>query len=136
MKLIALKPLRYKTRRLLAGDEFDAPERDAKVLIAVKRARDPADRRPGKLPPPPPEVIAAVPEVAAEPLEAAPAGKADHVEMDAAPVVDHPEPLDPDAEKDRLRADAEALGIDVDGRWGVARLHEEIATAKVSAATS
>jgi hypothetical protein len=33
-------------------------------------------------------------------------------------------------EIDRLRARAERLGIKVDGRWGAARLQEEIAAAK------
>lgn len=37
-KLIAVKPLAYATRRLQAGDEFDATRADARVLIAVKRA--------------------------------------------------------------------------------------------------
>lgn len=135
MRLIALKPLprafkNLRGGRVLPGDEFDAKDGIGRALIGVKRARDPADRRPGKLPPPPPEVVAAVPEVAAEPPEAAPADQAEPAVMEAASVAEHPESLDPDAEKERLRADAEALGIDVDGRWGVARLHEEIAKAE------
>ena len=39
-----------------------------------------------------------------------------------------PEPNDPPAEDDldALRADAEAAGVKVDGRWGADRLREEI----------
>lgn len=39
-----------------------------------------------------------------------------------------------DNEKAALVAEAEALGIDVDGRWSVRRLKLEIATAKAGAA--
>lgn len=35
-----------------------------------------------------------------------------------------------DRELDELRAEAEALGVAVDGRWGVDRLRDEIAAAK------
>lgn len=40
---------------------------------------------------------------------------------------------DEDDEKDidRLRAQAERLGIHIDGRWGAARLRQEIAKAKL-----
>lgn len=38
-KLIAVRPLTYATRRLQAGDEFEASSQDARVLIAVKRAK-------------------------------------------------------------------------------------------------
>lgn len=54
MKLRAVKSFRYATRRLLAGDEFTASNRDAKLLVAVRKAtvvREPAD-----VPPPPPAV--------------------------------------------------------------------------------
>lgn len=51
-KLIALKPLRYRTRRLMAGDDFDATARDAKVFIGLKWAK-PYPREVGKLDPPP-----------------------------------------------------------------------------------
>ena len=53
----------------------------------------------------------------------------------AEPVEDEPEdesetedaPPPVDVDLDELRAEAEALGVKVDGRWGVDRLREEIA---------
>jgi hypothetical protein len=36
--MTALKPMRYNTRRLVAGDTFEARVTDSKVLIALKRA--------------------------------------------------------------------------------------------------
>ena len=39
MKLIASKKMTYNTRRLVAGDEFDAKEIDAKILIYRKKAK-------------------------------------------------------------------------------------------------
>ncbi|KUL94317.1 hypothetical protein DK26_14980 [Bosea sp. WAO] len=57
-KLIAVRPLTYATRRLLAGDEFEATRSDARVLVAVNRARVMEEpREPGSLPPPPAAVI-------------------------------------------------------------------------------
>jgi hypothetical protein len=40
------------------------------------------------------------------------------------------EPDEEAAELDQLRAEAEAAGVKVDGRWGVDRLREEIAAAQ------
>ena len=39
MQLIAAKSMTYATRRLSAGDLFTAAPRDARVLVALKRAR-------------------------------------------------------------------------------------------------
>ena len=39
MRLIALKSMRYATRDLRAGDAFEASGRDARVLVATRRAR-------------------------------------------------------------------------------------------------
>jgi hypothetical protein len=38
-KLIATKALTYATRRLLPGDEFVARNRDARVLVAIRKAK-------------------------------------------------------------------------------------------------
>ena len=54
-----------------------------------------------------------------------------------APPVDSPDnktegvviPNDPEAELEQLRAEAEAAGVKVDGRWGADRLREEIEAA-------
>lgn len=103
MHLVALKPLLYGTRRLQAGDEFEAPKHHATPLIAVKKARDVMR---GKLDPPPPKLERQAERNASEA---------------------------PDAERDALRALADGLGIPVDGRWGVDRLKEEIAAARQAA---
>lgn len=38
-KLTATRPMRYATRALQAGDEFEASRQDARVLTALGRAR-------------------------------------------------------------------------------------------------
>lgn len=40
--LIATKALTYRTRRLVAGDLFEARPRDARLLVAIGKARDAA----------------------------------------------------------------------------------------------
>lgn len=40
------------------------------------------------------------------------------------------EPVEPEDDLDVLRAEAESLGVDVDGRWGEKRLKQEIGKAK------
>ena len=102
MKLIATKSLKYATRRLQAGDEFDAKDRHARIYVGARLARYAPDE-----PESPRPVI--VPE--------------DKTEADAKERED--------AEINRLRAQAERLGIHVDGRWGVNRLQQEIAMAKL-----
>lgn len=52
--LIATKPLKYGTRRLMPGDPFEASARDARLLIAVKKAREGDARETAELPPIPP----------------------------------------------------------------------------------
>jgi hypothetical protein len=118
MRLVALKPLLYGTRRLQAGEEFDAPRHHAVPLIAVKKARDVMRAH---LPPPPPELMQQV---------ARPAEK---------PPVPHSSPSedkhDDHDERDALRALAESLGIEIDRRWGAARLEEEIAKMRSAGAS-
>ena len=96
--LKAIKPHKYGTRHLTAGDEYEVPSRHAIALVAAKKAHfaDKVTRR--------------------------------------APMVTAP-PAEPESETtnhaiDRLRLEATQLGINVDGRWGVARLQHEIDQAK------
>jgi len=42
--LIATRPLTYGTRRLKAGDEFEASRAHARVLVAIKKASPVRDR--------------------------------------------------------------------------------------------
>jgi hypothetical protein len=88
-RLIATKPMTYATRRLQAGDAFEAPRRDARILLAIRKAKTAG--------------------------EASPAPQAPEA----------PAPAE-DADLEALRAEAERLGIDVDGRWGAKRLRAEI----------
>lgn len=61
MRLVALKPFRYATRRLIPGDHFDTKSNsDARVLIGTKRARHINDRDRVDLAPPPAAVLARV----------------------------------------------------------------------------
>lgn len=54
-KLVATKGLRYATRRMMAGDEFVANNRDARLLVAIGKARH--ARVPGSVEAPPPAVL-------------------------------------------------------------------------------
>ncbi len=66
MKLIAIKSFTYKTRRLLAGDEFETRSRvEGKVWIGAKKARE--MREPGKVLPPPASMVARI--VPAKPVD-------------------------------------------------------------------
>ena len=94
MKLIATKSYSYATRRLKAGDEFDATDMHARILVGARKARYAPDQ--------------------AKPQ----------------PVVSVPAARDTGADLDSLRAQAERLGIAVDGRWGLARLQHEISQAR------
>lgn len=58
MKLRARKALTYATRRLQPGDIFDARGRDARLLLAVRKAE--AVREPVELAPPPAAVAAKI----------------------------------------------------------------------------
>jgi hypothetical protein len=101
MKLIATRSYSYNTRRLKAGDEFDTTnDMHARILVGARKAKYAAEH--GK-----------------------PA-----VQPAARVVEPKPEPEDNGATLDSLRAQAERLGIAVDGRWGVARLQHEIMQAK------
>jgi hypothetical protein len=54
--MVALKPMAYATRRLKAGDEFEAKPAEATVLRHLGHARD-ADRAPPPRPAPPAEIV-------------------------------------------------------------------------------
>jgi hypothetical protein len=57
-KLMALKPHKYGTRHLVAGEEYEAPHGYALALVAVKKARYVADK-PAKHVTPQPEPVEA-----------------------------------------------------------------------------
>jgi hypothetical protein len=102
--LMAIKPHKYGTRHLTAGDEYEVPARHAIALVAGKKARF------------------------ADKLVRAPAAK-----VEQKFVSDSDDSIAGAATTeesiDRLRMEATQLGIDVDRRWGVARLQDEIAQA-------
>ena len=102
MSLKALRPHLYGTRRLEAGDEYEAPTEEAIALVANRRADFAKAKKPTAVAP------ALVPAPQPEPE----------------PVVETPPSID------SLRLQATQLGIDVDGRWGVHRLQHEIEQAK------
>lgn len=110
-KLTVLKPGKYGTRHLRAGDEFELPIREAVALVVtrkakfVDKARTPAmERREVKVAPPQPEPKAPEPHAVGA--------------MSSLP------------DMDSLRLQATQLGINVDGRWGAHRLQSEIEQAK------
>jgi hypothetical protein len=100
-KLKAIKPHKYGTRHLTAGDEYEVPPRHAIALVAARKAQFAEDKKPARTAPEKPAVEVALP---------------------------RPEPETMDIEI--LRQQATQLGINVDGRWGVARLQHEIDQAK------
>ena len=111
-KLITTKPHKYGTRHLTAGEEYEVPARHAIALVAGKKARF-ADSKP---------VRAAKVEQLVSESDDSIAGPADVGHGVGA--------MTSDAAIDRLRLEATRLGIDIDRRWGVARLQHEIAQAK------
>ena len=96
-KLIATKALRYNTRSLVAGDEFDATDMHARILTGIRKARY-------------------APEAPAKAVEKAEAEETAEV-MDRDRIA-------------RMRIEARGLGVDVDMRWGMVRLSQEIAKAR------
>ena len=108
-RVMVVKPHKYGTRHLTAGEEYEVPARHALALLAGKKARYAktavSPRPPGG---PPPAPVRA--ELMTEPE----------------PAVVAPEP----AEIDRLRMQANELGIEVDKRWGLVRLQHEIHQAR------
>ena len=103
--LTAIKPHKYGTRHLTAGEDYEAPPRHAIALVASKKAKFADNKKPVR--------AARVDETLVHDSDDSIAG-----------------PVPTEAAIDRLRLEATQLGIDVDGRWGVARLQHEIAQAK------
>lgn len=113
-KLIATRGFTYATRHLVAGEAFEAKPRDARILKAIGKARDDYDA-------PVQEALAqSVAPVAPPPVTTAPA---------PAPVMSATEEHAHDP-LDALRAEAAALGLHVDRRWGEVRLMQEIDDAR------
>jgi len=105
---------------LKPGHSFDAPPNDARLLIAVKRARE--IREPSKIAPPPASVAAQIQQSA--PVQPSAANPLDH-DGDGAPGGSLPA-AERGEDIDKLRAAAEALNIAIDRRWGAKRLQAEI----------
>jgi hypothetical protein len=118
-KIVALKPQRYGTRQLVAGEEYELPDKHALVLIAAKKARFADKPAPAKrVAPAAPVVETAAAEEVIEHAGRRPVGA-----MTTADFVG-------ESDIDALRLQATALGINVDGRWGRARLQYEIEQAQ------
>jgi len=119
-KLVAIREFSYATRMLKPGQSFEATPNDARLLIAVKRARE--VREPSKIAPPPAAVVAHI--LQSAPMQPLPANPLDHDGDGASggslPASERGEDID------KLRADAEALNIAIDRRWGAKRLQAEI----------
>jgi hypothetical protein len=111
-RLITIKPHKYGTRHLVAGEEYEVPPRHAIALVAGKKAKFADTKKTAR--------AARVDETLVPDSNDSIAGPATHG-VGA---------MTSDAAIDRLRMEATQLGIDVDGRWGVARLQHEIAQAK------
>ena len=116
-RMLAVKPFKYATRHLTAGEEFEVPARHALALLAGKKARYATSSAAASLA----AALAVSPRPPGEP-PAAPVRDTPTPE----PVVVVPEP----AEIDTLRMQANELGIEVDRRWGVVRLQHEIHQAR------
>src|SRR5258708_3627970 len=105
LPLKALRPHLYGTRRLEAGDEYEAPAEEAIAEVETGKADFVKGKNPAvvETPVPPAPVYEAEPER---------------------------EPVEPPDSIEELRLEATQLGIDVDRRWGLARLQHEIAKAR------
>jgi hypothetical protein len=110
--LKALRPHLYGTRRLEAGDEYEAPTEEAIALVANRRADFAKAKKK--------EVAAPVAAEQPNPPETT---------VQSEPAHDH-DPVETPDSLDKLRLEATQLGINVDGRWGARRLQYEIEQAK------
>jgi hypothetical protein len=103
--LTAIKPHKYGTRHLTAGEDYEAPPRHAIALVAGKKAKFADNKKTAR----------------AAKVEERSVPDSDDSIVGA---VMTEEPID------RLRLEATQLGIDVDRRWGLARLQYEIGRAR------
>jgi hypothetical protein len=110
--LTAIKPHKYGTRHLVAGEEYEVPPRHAIALVAGKKAKFAPDKPPVRAAPLVTESNNSIAGPATTEAEAAIGGDEDRPDIDS------------------LRLEATQVGIDVDGRWGIARLQYEISKAK------
>jgi len=129
MKLVTVKPHRYETRNLQAGDEYEAPMRFAAAMVASRKARFAAKDGGIKNKSSEPAAVLTAP---ATPSIAA--RVATPVTPPIAKPVEPVEPVEPvveiRAEVDVLRDKLKELGVEVDKRWGVQRLQYELGQAK------
>jgi hypothetical protein len=107
--LKAIKPHKYGTRHLTAGEEYEVPSRHAFALVAARKAQF-VDKRLSEK--------SALTQAARDFIEY----------MHPKEII--AKPMEPPPDIDSLRLQATSLGINVDGRWGVARLQYEIEQAK------
>jgi hypothetical protein len=108
MKLIATKKLTYATRHLVAGDPFEARDRDARILIGIRKAKAAETRLRGRV------KVSVQEEPAPVPMPPTPS----------------PPPSNDGDEIARLRKTARLLGIVVDKRWGSQTLRDRIAAVR------
>lgn len=131
----ATKPFSYANRRLLPGDEFDVVKPiHGKLLVAVKKAR--VKRDPGKIAAPAKAVTEKVMPQESPSVTVIDETE-DHIDVlitgayyedaEGNPITAAPDDLSV------LRAQAEKLGIAVDGRWGARRLQSAIEEATAEA---
>lgn len=93
VKLVALDRMRYKTRRLLPGDDFECKPAEAKIWVLLKKAKEAPKRPPVPLAPPPAALTRRVPR---------------HVETPTPPSGPSPEPA-PGAEEAHVEAASDEL---------------------------
>lgn len=119
VKMVALDRMRYGTRRLLAGDTFEAPAAEAKVWMLLKKAKEAPARPPAALAKPPAALVKKVPKKNEEPQP---------------PVVAEPEVAAVIEEADTLAATREEYQVKLGKRpyhgWDVEELRRRISEAE------
>jgi hypothetical protein len=141
VRLVATRALTYATRRLVAEDPFSAPAAQARILVALKKARYATERPEGEVPDMPEglraaaqsmtRAPAAVPKPPADLVTRA-AGAFDHDNRDGPGGSTAPEATD---ELKALRAEYnEVSGRRFFSGWTADQLRERIAAVKAAAA--